>query len=78
MQPWGGGPPLDDKRGGPVQPPPPHLPKLSTSAPTQVVFSNILPALPIFTKAEYNKRTTRHLREWFTFFVLGVSLCNHQ
>ena len=43
--------------------------------PRQVVFSNILPALPILTSSEFDKRHSRHIKEWFTFFVLSMLWC---
>jgi hypothetical protein len=38
----------------------------------KVVYSNILPELPVLTRVEYTKRTTRHLKEWGVFILLAL------
>eukprot|EP00994_Dinema_validum_P004111 NODE_2145_length_757_cov_124.043785_g1728_i0.p1 GENE.NODE_2145_length_757_cov_124.043785_g1728_i0~~NODE_2145_length_757_cov_124.043785_g1728_i0.p1 ORF type:complete len:193 (+),score=42.62 NODE_2145_length_757_cov_124.043785_g1728_i0:70-648(+) len=39
---------------------------------TKTVKSNTLPVLPVLTSAEYEKKNTKHLKEWFTFFMLSL------
>jgi len=38
----------------------------------KMVYSNILPRLPVLTLSDYNKKNTRHIKEWLTFFVLAL------
>lgn len=38
----------------------------------KVVYSNTFPSLPLFTAADFERKHSRHVKEWVTFLVLSL------